>query len=255
MQRLVLSLPTLGERRLLLKALDGHAELASDPADPGAVHRLLGRILLESTGTAVEVPDLLVAWRDRVFAALFEREFGGRVESRARCTACGEEYEFGFALADIMASQEAAAAATGLVVEPSGRFVLDDGAWVRPPTIGDLMEHDDPEALSMALCGATTSRERVEGVLDGGAPLLALDLATTCAECQTDQALRFDVVCYFLESLAAERPLLVRETHLIASRYGWGHDTIMDLTRGDRRSYAGLILAERGAATGLRSAG
>ena len=67
--------------------------------------------------------------------------------------------------------------------------------------------------------------------------------------------LRFDVVRYTLESLAAERPLLIRETHLIASRYGWGHDTIMSLTRADRRAYAALVLGERTATAGLRSAG
>ena len=97
-------------------------------------------------------------------------------------------------------------------------------------------------------------RDRVEAVLDEAAPLLTLDLETRCAQCKEVQVLRFDIAHYTLESLAAERPLLIRETHLIASRCGWGHDTIMALKRGDRRAYAGLILAER-TVTGLRSAG
>jgi hypothetical protein len=257
MQHLLLSLPTLGQRRLLLEELDGHAELGADPRDPGAADRLLGRLLAEQSGAPVDVAGLLAVWRDRVFAALFQREFGGRIDSQAHCASCGDDYAFGFELASLLATQDATAAATGLSLDAEGRFVPDEdgaGAWVRPPTVGDIAEHGDPDALSSALCGATTSRGRVEALLDDAAPLLALDLETRCAQCDHVQVLRFDMVAYFLESLAAERPLLVRETHLLASRYGWGHDTIMSLTRGDRRAYASLILGER-SAPGLRRVG
>ncbi|MBK5305244.1 MAG: hypothetical protein JJD92_01000 [Frankiaceae bacterium] len=258
MQRLLLSLPTLGERRFLLQELDGHAELLVDPDDPEAVPRLLGSVLTEPSGAPVDVAGLLCVWRDRVFAALFQRELGRRVDSQAHCVACGEEYAFGFELAAVLQAQDVAAAATGLRVIEGGTFTLEDGARVRPPTVGDIAEHGDPDALAEALggtpSGGTLSRDRVEAVLDEAAPLLTLDLETRCAECDEVELLRFDIVRYTLESLAAERPLLIRETHLIASRYGWGHDTIMALTRGDRRAYAGLILGER-TATGLRSAG
>jgi hypothetical protein len=254
MQRLLLSLPTLGERRLLLKELDGYAELLVDPGDPEGAPRLLGRLLAEASGAEVDVAALLCVWRDRVFAAIFERELGGRVNSQAMCRTCGEEYAFGFELAAVLRAQDAAAAATGLSLDDGGRLAVGDGAWVRPPTIGDVARHADPDALSDALCGGTLRRDRVETVLDETAPLLALDIGTRCARCVEPQVLRFDMVSYTLESLAAERPLLIRETHLIASRYGWGHDTIMALTRPDRRAYAGLILGERSAA-GLRSAG
>jgi hypothetical protein len=254
MRRLLLSLPTLGERRLLLKELDGHAELLVDPDDPEVVPRLLGRLLAEPDGGAVDVAGLLCVWRDRVVAAVFERELGGRVDSQAVCGACGEEYAFGFDLASVQRSQDDAAAAAGLVADDQGRIPVDDG-WVRPPDLGDLTTYADPGALAEALSGGTLRRERVEAVLEEAAPLLALDLDTRCASCEEPQVLRFDVVRYTLESLASERPLLIRETHLIASRYGWGHDTIMSLTRADRRAYAALVLGERTATAGLRSAG
>jgi hypothetical protein len=254
MQPLLLTLPTLGERRLLLEELDGHAELAADPGDPEAASRLLARLVREPSGPPVEVGDLLVAWRDRVLAALFERELGSRVDSQARCAACGEEYAFGFELSSVIESQSIVASATGLALDADGRFQLDDGAWVRPPTVGDVARHADPDALATALCGSSMPRDRVEAVLDDAAPLLSLDLETRCVQCEQEQVLRFDISSYLLESLAAERPLLIRETHLIASRYGWGHDTIMSLSRQDRRAYASLILGER-TATGLRSVG
>ena len=255
MRRLLLSLPSLGERRLLLKELDGHAELLVDPDDPAVVGRLLGRLLTEPSGAEVDLAQLFCVWRDRVFAALFERELGGRVDSQATCEACGEEYAFGFDLAAVLRSQDGAAAATGLVLDDEGRLDVGEGGWVRPPTIGDVAAYPDPDALADAVSGGALPRDRVEAVLDDAAPLLNVDLETRCGQCEELQVLRFDVVRYTLESLAAERPLLIRETHLVASRYGWGHDTIMALERADRRAYAALVLGERTARTGLRSAG
>lgn len=255
MRRLLLSLPTLGERRLLLKELDGHTELLVDPDDPAVVPLLLGRLAAEPNGAPLDVATLLCVWRDRIFAGIFERELGGRVDSQAVCGMCGEEYAFGFDLASVVRSQDEAASATGLTADDTGRLPVGDDAWVRPPTIGDLGTCPDPGALAAALSGGTLARDRVESVLEEAAPLLALDLEARCASCDEPQVLRFDVVRYTLESLAAERPLLIRETHLIASRYGWGHDTIMSLTRPDRRAYAALVLAERTATAGLRSAG
>lgn len=254
MRRLLLSLPTLGERQFLLKELDGLAELLVEPEDPEVVSRLLGRLLAEPSGAEVDVAGLLCVWRDRVFAALFEREFGGRVDSQAVCRGCGVEFAFGFDLASLLRSQDEAAVATGLTVNDVGRLAVGKG-WVRPPTLGDLATYADPDALAEALCGGTLPHERVEAVLDEAAPVLTLDLEARCASCDEPQVLRFDVVRYTLESLAAERPLLIRETHLVASRYGWGQDTILSLTRADRRAYAALILGERTATAGLRSAG
>lgn len=255
MRRLLLSLPTLGERRLLLKELDGHTELLVDPEDPEVVPRLLGRLLAEPDGSQVDVPRLLCAWRDRVFAALFERELGGRVDSQAVCRACGEEYAFGFDLASLLPSQDQAAAETGMRADDEGRLAVGEHGWVRPPTIGDVTTYADRDALAAALSGGTLPQERVEAVLEEAVPLLTLDLGTHCAGCDEPQVLRFDIVRYTLESLAAERPLLIRETHLIASRYGWGHDTIMSLTRADRRAFAALVLAERTATASLRRVG
>ena len=132
MRRLLLSLPTLGERRLLLKELDGHAELLVDPDDPEVVPRLLGRLLAEPSGGEVDVAGLLCVWRDRVFAAVFERELGGRVDSQAVCGACGEEYAFGFDLASVLRSQDETAAATGVTADDEGRLAVGEDAWVRP---------------------------------------------------------------------------------------------------------------------------
>ena len=248
MQRLQLSLPSLGERSLLLSELDGHTELLADPADPGAVEGLLGRLLHEPTGRPVELTGLLATWRDRALAALFALEFGNRIDSRGRCGACNASFEFAFALDDVLSAQDEAAAATGLTLDASGWWALADGARLRPPTLGAISEHEGPAALIASLCDGTIERDEAESLLDAAAPLLSVDLETSCPHCGERQQLAFEMGRYLVESLAAERPLLIRETHLIASRYGWGHETIMSLPRADRRAYAHLIMSERSTA-------
>jgi hypothetical protein len=79
---------------------------------------------------------------------------------------------------------------------------------------------------------------------------MAFDVAAPCPRCRADNETRFGLAAFLAARLAAERPFLVRETHLIASRYGWGHAEIMALSRVDRRAYATLVEGERSA--GLR---
>jgi len=240
-----LDLPSLGERTLFLRELDGRAELLAEPDAPGAAGALLAALLVEADGTPVAMPDLLATWQDRALAALFEREFGGRIECRSRCGACGEAYEFGFALGEMRTAQDAAATLIGLVPDGEGYWRLADGSRLRPPTLGDLADRPDPAALLAALGGGAGDTALAEAALEVGAPLLSGEVEAVCPECEAAQTLDFDIGRYLVESLAGERPLLIRETHLIASRYGWSHEAIMALPRRDRRAYAQLIIGER----------
>jgi hypothetical protein len=237
----------LGERTLCLRQLDGHAELFAEPANPGAASAILARVLVEANGAPVVLDDLLESWRDRALAGLFEREFGSTVDARAHCTACGEPFAFGFAIGPIIAAQTARAAATGVALDAEGFWVLGEGR-LRPPTLGDVLRSDAPDTLLTALSEGAIDAERADALLDAAAPLLSIDLETACPHCLARQTVAFSIGAYFVECLAAERPLLIRETHLIASRYGWSHESIMALPRGDRRAYAHLVVAERSAA-------
>lgn len=254
MQRLMLSLASLPPRLLFLRPLDGVAELIAEPGDPGSTNRLLQHLLIEPNGAPTDVDALLGTWRDRALAALFEREFGGRVDARALCNQCGESFGFAFALAPILAEQADKAAATGLVIDEEGWWTLRNGARLRPPTLGDLSRHSDPQTLLAAVSEGKIPPAEAEALLDVGAPLLAIDLETRCPSCSARQDIEFEIGSYFIEAIAAERPLLIRETHLIASRYAWSRESIMALPRGDRRAYAQLIIGERSAAA-LKRAG
>ena len=254
MHRLTLSLPSLGSRVLFLRALDGHAELIAEVGDPTAPNRLIQHLLADPTGVPTRIEALLETWRDRALAALFEREFGNAVDARATCSKCGEGFAFGFSLGPVLEAQAEAAAATQLRLDEEGWWDLNGAARLRPPTLGDLAAHADPASLLGALSEGKISRKKAEALLDAAAPILAIDLSTECPHCGEGQVVEFEIGSYLVEALAAERPLLLRETHLIAARYGWSHEAIMALPRADRRAYAQLIISERAAGT-LRKAG
>lgn len=78
--------------------------------------------------------------------------------------------------------------------------------------------------------------------------MMSLDIATACPECGRAQDVWFDLAAFLIRTLAGERPFLLRETHLLAARYGWSHGEIMALPRDDRRAFAALIESERSAA-------
>jgi hypothetical protein len=254
MQRLSLDLPTLDDPRLYLAALDGVAELLAEAGNPFAASRLLARVLVDGGGSPTELALLPVAVRDRALAQLFIREFGSEVDAEVVCGGCAEKFSFCFSLSAVLASQAETAAATGLVPGAGGWWTLEDGAPLRPPTLDDLVRHHTPQALIAALGGGEASDE-AEALLEAAAPTLSFDIGTNCPHCALAQDVAFDIAGYLIEALAAERPMLIREAHLIASRYGWGHATIMALPRADRRAYAQLIIAERTAAAGFRRAG
>jgi hypothetical protein len=245
MQRLFLSLPSLGERHLLLRELDGHAELLAEPDDPHAIAGLLARVVAGPAGEAVDLATLYPSWRDRVLAALFVREFGNRIDSEGDCTACGSAFAFAFGLDAILAEQDETAAASGLTLD-NGIWQLEHG-WVRPPHMADLAARESVHSDEVSV-------ERAEELLEAGAPLLAIDIEATCPHCDARPVIAFEIGDYLLRCLAGERPLLLRETHLIASSYGWSHDAILALPRGDRRAFAHLIVGERSAVS-LRRAG
>jgi hypothetical protein len=115
---------------------------------------------------------------------------------------------------------------------------------VRAPTQTDLA--GDPATLAARLTlEGEASADEVGAFLETASPVLTIDMDASCPDCGSAAQVRFDLSNYLTRRLAAEHPFLVRETHLIASRYGWSHAEIMALTRNDRRAYAGLIEAER----------
>jgi hypothetical protein len=251
----VVAIPSLPPMAFLLRRLAGRDEAALDPERPGAATRLLAALLAGPKGGPVDLAALPVSVHDRLLAEVFRAEIGPEVTCRAGCTACGEGFEFVFGLGEVMAAQDAEAARVG-PPEADGRWPVA-GHRVRPPTLADGAEGAAP-AVVAALCDAPPDAQAapvIAGFLERAAPILALDLDAACPHCGAAQRLAFDLPRFLVRALDNDRPFLIRETHLIATRYGWSHAEIMDLPRDDRRAFATLIETERSAALRQRAVG
>lgn len=245
----LVDLPSLPPARYLLKPLDGNAEAAVSDASAAAASRLLARLIAGPGGEPVDVARLPAAVHDRLLACLYQAELGDSVTAQSTCGACGEPFRFALSIDDLLAEQDEAAAAVGQP-DAEGYWTGPGGARLRPPTLADAGA-PAPAALLERIADGAVAPDLVEPLsafLEKASPLLALDLDTHCPACGAAQRIGFDLARFLAQALAGERPFLIRETHLIAARYGWGHAEIMALPRADRRAYAALIEAERSAA-------
>lgn len=244
----VVAVPSLPTMRFLLGYISGREESLLSPARPGEPTRLLAALLRTPDGAPADMASLPAAVHDRLLAEVYRQEIGEIATCRAACAQCAEPFEFELALSSLIAAQDAEAAAVGLPGE-DGRWEVAD-TRVRPPLLSDTA-HGGPDSLLKSLCAPTPSDDRlpeVAALLERASPLLALDLDASCPHCETAQKLGFDLPRFLAAAIGNERPFLVRETHLIASRYGWSHAEIMALPRADRRAFATLIESERSAA-------
>lgn len=246
----IASLPALS---FLLRRITGADEAALSAERPGEPTRLLAALLRGADGAAVDMAALPAPVHDRLLAEVFRLDVGPRATCRAACTACSEPFEFDLAIAEVVAAQDAEAAKIG----PPGA----DGRWtvaghrVRVPLLGDAQGGDTP-ALMSALCDAPPDIKMIVDIaafLEQAAPLLAFDLDAACPHCAAAQRLAFDLPRFLVRAVAHDRPFLIRETHLLAARYGWSHAEIMALPRDDRRAFATLIETERSASLRQRA--
>jgi hypothetical protein len=228
--------------------MDGHSEAAVVADRPGMATLLLERLVIGKDGQAIDVLSLPVAVHDRLLASLYRLEYGEDVSCQATCRACAEPFQFRFALPALLASQDEAAANCGLPGE-HGCWETPSGAFLRPPDLRDAAA-GAPADLLARIARSPVPPEAVEDLtafLERASPILAIDLDTACPGCGEAQIIAFDLARFLVRALAAEKPFLIREVHLIAARYGWSHSEIMALPRADRRAFATLIESERSA--------
>lgn len=247
----LIDLPAYGGPRLRvgLRALCGVDELSLGSAEPEAVLALLS-CLCRCDAAPLDLGSLSLAQIDRLHAALYRSLYGERAECRVRCAGCSDNYEFELDLGQIQQHQDAehpgAADASG--------WLLADGRRLRAPRLADLREPGSPDQMLARLLDAPGAVPvELAEFLERAVPLLTLDLQASCPHCGRADTVRFDLPRYLGQRLLAERPFLIRETHLLASRYGWSHAEIMALTREDRRTYARLIESERAGALRRRA--
>jgi hypothetical protein len=204
-------------------------------------------------GASWRAAHLTAADRDRLLAAIYRTTYGDRIASTPPCRNCGSLFDLTFALDDLLAAVDRVPAGVADAL-PDGTFRAPGGAHFRLPTGEDELSVAglQPEGAEQALlerclldAPAGDARAAVEDALEAIAPVLDLDIGTTCPECGAQQAVHFDIQFYLLRAIAQERPLIAREIHRIAAAYGWSLQEILGLRRSERRQFVELIESEQ----------
>jgi len=236
-----------GGRWACLRPLCGHDEASIDGTGPVESVAFLDRLLVEAPGTSVgpgRAKELAVCDCDRLFADIYLKYFGERIEGTTTCRDCNEPFESSFSLRDLMASIEDGASATATGPDEEGIYALPDDRRFRLPTAEDQysvmgLEAGRAVAALLERClvegDSMAAPEIVQAAMDEVGAVLDFDLEATCPQCGTLQ-----------------RRFLNHEVHRIAMAYGWGHEEILGLTREDRRAFVRLIEADHSARRRVR---
>jgi hypothetical protein len=255
MTRVELRPGTGGRRWAKLRPITGEDEMGLDPAESGAGNVLLSRLLVDSGATVGPdlLPALTVTDRDRLLAGVYRKEFGDRIDGIAPCSRCGEQFEFSFSLNALVdhLTQGSGAAAEG--PDGDGFYRLQDGIRFRLPTVRDVDEVgklpvETAVGALLDRCVAepleSQRRDAVQAAMEQVAPILNLDIESTCPHCAMVQGVAFNLETYLLRALAQERRFLTHEIHRLAFSYGWSLRDILCISREDRRNLVRRIEAE-----------
>src|SRR5262245_21821872 len=123
-----------GPARVKVRELTGLDEQLVQDASTATAIELLDRLvegLPDGPGRAARVT---ASDRDRLLAAVYRLPYGPRIDSTARCTACGKLFDLTFSLDDLLSAVERAPSPTGVEPLEDGTFRTAGGARFRLPT-------------------------------------------------------------------------------------------------------------------------
>jgi hypothetical protein len=213
-------------------------------------------LLVDLPGAACQpgsAAQLTAADRDRLLAAIFQRNYGRQVVSTLICSACGQVFDLDFDLPELLETISSPRAQ--VVFERLGEsYTLPDGSQFRLPTGEDEMaiaQLSPDQAVHTLLQRCLPGQEIqapevIQAAMRAIAPLADLELEAGCPGCGQAQPVHFNLQHYLLASIYSEQPRLAREVHLLATAYGWGMEEILSLTRSQRRIYVALIEEQAG---------
>lgn len=240
---------------VFLRDLTGYDERAIEHAGSAAAVDLIGRL---AQGVAADFAlRLSASARDHLLVRIYSSLYGDRVETTLNCAACGKPFDLSLLLPELTRGAEAGP----VLASPAGdgTYVMPDGVRFRLPTGADELrvrnlpaERAVHELLKSCVSDGSDGYDpcAVQDAMEQVAPIFDVDINTTCPECGAGARVRFDLQEYLLRSLMQERRRLWRETHVLATAYGWGLNDILGLTRSDRRTLVALIEAGAARRTG-----
>jgi hypothetical protein len=198
-------------------------------------------------GDPIDFDTLSLSEFDACLAHLYTALYGSNVPCEAACEACDERYEFTLDLHQLQSQIQSGL--QGFTLQDDATVLSkSSGRRFRLPRICDLsnLNPKKPENwLQDFLEDGDFDFHAFEEELELANPVLSQDIIAACPECEHENKVRFDIARYFMETLENESGFLWREVHLLAHRYGWGLDEILNLSRPIRRQLAGLVVADR----------
>ena len=210
--------------------------------------------------------DLAIGERDTRLMALRERTFGPQLVGVATCPKCGARLESSFSLADIrtaIPSGPSCGRPEGDTKQETSAFCMGDyEIGFRLPNSRDLNAIAGDNAVTesrrrlLERCLLMIRRngddcpldELSEEVLDAVEnrmtqidPRGDVHLSLSCPDCRHEWVAAFDITSFFWAEIDAWAFRLLRETHILASAYGWREADILAMGPRRRAFYLKLI--------------
>ena len=228
-----------------LRALSGREELLLREAwsfDRALAVDLLKRVVVEG----VEVLSATVYEFELMLLALRRGVFGDRIVAAARCNTCGEQVDIEFGATDYLKDRSPRRSRDVSGGQQNGWFRLKDtDIEFRIPTISDqiaAVSTADAAGALAELCVKPSGAARLAArAMEGMAPPVSAPIEGKCPHCGDSIRLMFDVPVFVLRELATQAALVYEDVHLLASRYHWSEERILDLPQDRRREYAEMV--------------
>lgn len=221
-----------------------------------AVVALADRVATVPGGGGPDWARLPAAQLGAVALGIRQAWIGDRIVSERRCLrpACGEKVDVSFAITAYVAHRRPRRPRNISPDPEDGWYVLwGAGVRFRLPAVEDLLAavaSEDAAATLAARCldpavlPAKVART-VDRALSALAPSLDGLVGGACPACGADVTARFDPIAYTLAELRDVFAGIYRETHTLASAYGWREEDILRLPRARRQRYGAMISDER----------
>lgn len=226
---------------------------------------ILGVAFHQSTSNALA--QLTIAQRDTALFLLRERIFGSQLNGLADCPACKERLELAFDAEYVRSMKLLTAMADSSFPDADSSvttlLIKDYKIDIRLPNSADLLKLRDlideggaqRHLLKACIVSITDCDEQVlpdselpdpikQMVMEQigqMAALANLTISTTCPGCGYQWEIIFDIVSYFWSEINAWATRMIRETHILASTYGWCESDILEMSALRRQHYLELI--------------
>jgi hypothetical protein len=231
-----------------IRAPGGREDLMLREA-PVADRRLAVEFMNRVVSGPADVLSLTVYEFEVLLLSLHQLVFGDRIMAQSTCE-CGAEVDIEFSAGDYLAHHRPRKPGSVVPGKREGWFGLrGTDIQFRLPTIADQIEAfrtaGPAAALAERCVDPPAGAGRASRAMTAVAPPISGTLEGRCPDCCRTVQLMFDVASFVLRELTIQASLVYEEVHLLASRYHWSEERILDLPQERRREYAEMVRAGR----------